>query len=105
MECVGLLALVFAVLTIQRWRATRRRAALMARYGDADIVDAILARKVWQGQTPEQLVDSIGRPVEVDQKVLKTKVKETYKYDQNGKNRFAFRVFLENGHVVGWESK
>ena len=53
----------------------QRRKELMERYGDEQIVNAILAKNIWQGQTVEQLIDSIGRPVDLDQKLLKTKKK------------------------------
>jgi len=59
----------------------------------------------WQGQTPEQLVDSIGHPVDVDKKVLKTKSKEVWKYNQTGKGRFSLRITIENDLVVGWDKK
>ncbi|RKT60759.1 hypothetical protein DFR40_0905 [Azonexus fungiphilus] len=83
----------------------KRRAALIEKYKDESIVAKIMGRMIWQGQTPEQLTDSLGTPVDVDRKVLKTKTKEIWKYNQTGKGRFALRVTLENGEVVGWEQK
>jgi hypothetical protein len=59
----------------------------------------------WQGQTQEQLLDSLGRPADTDTKVLKTKTKEIWKYNRVGKNRFGLRVTVENGVVVGWDKK
>jgi hypothetical protein len=47
----------------------------------------------------------LGNPLDVDQKVLKTKKKEVWKYQPKGANRYALRVILENGLVVGWEQK
>lgn len=77
----------------------------MQKYGDAEIVDMIMKKMVWQGMSAEQLTDSLGRPVATDRKVYKTKTSETYKYDQAGKNRYRRRVTLENGVVVGWDIK
>lgn len=82
-----------------------RKAKLLEKYDDPAIVDLILRGGVWVGQSADQLRDSLGRPVDVDQKVLKTKIKETWKYNQTGKNRFALRVTLEQGRVVGWDDK
>lgn len=48
-------------------------------------------------------MDSLGRPLDIDQKVLKTK--EVWKYNQTGKGRYALRITLENGEVVGWDQK
>ena len=53
----------------------------------------------------EQLLDSIGRPIDRDQRVLKTKTKETWKYHPSGRNRYRLRVMLEDDVVVGWEKK
>lgn len=49
--------------------------------------------------TREQLVDSRGKPTGITQQVLKTKVKETYRY---GSRQRGPRVYLENGAVTGW---
>jgi hypothetical protein len=84
-------------------RAARKK-RLIAKYGDSDLTRLIIAKKICQGMTSEQLIDSWGNPVETDQKILKTKTNETWKYGRTGKNRFKNRVFLENGVVVGWQS-
>jgi hypothetical protein len=83
----------------------RHRAALLAKYQDAHIVDMIIKHMFWQGQTQEQLIDSLGQPADIDQKVLKTKVKEVWKYKQTGANRFGLRVTLEDKVVIGWDHK
>ena len=77
----------------------------MAKYADESIVDMIMARQVWQEQTAEQLLDSLGYPADVDQKVLKTKKKEVWKYGHQGSNRYKTRITLENDVVVGWDMK
>ena len=82
-----------------------RRAELMEKYKDEKIVDDILARRCWVGQTSEQLTDSLGAPVDTDEKVMKTKRREVWKYHQTGHNRFALRVTLEDRIVVGWDEK
>ena len=82
---------------------TRRRKELMEKYGDEEIVDMIMTKMMWQGQTEGQLLDSLGAPSAVDQNVLKTKTKETWKYHPTGRNRYNLRVIVENGTVVGWK--
>jgi hypothetical protein len=64
-----------------------------------------MAGRVWQGATEEMLVESLGRPVDVDERVMKSKTRHVFKYNQLGKNRYGLRVTLENGVVVGWEDK
>ena len=95
---------VLAVVAMQASKRQRRQ-DLIAKYGDATIADLILAHRIWQGMSHEQLVDSLGDPVAIDHRVFKTKEAATYKYNQTGRNRFRCRVKLENGIVVGWEQK
>lgn len=94
---LGVFALITALL------AKRMRVTL--KYKDEDLVDALLNETFWQGQTAEQLRDSLGEPLDIDQKVLKTKVKEVWKYEQTGKNRFGLKITLDDGVVVGWDQK
>ena len=77
----------------------------MEKYGDAELVDRLMRKMFWQGQSEGQLIDSLGRPLDIDQKVLKTKTKEVWKYNRTGKGRYALRITLENGEVVGWDQK
>ncbi len=62
-------------------------------------------KTIWEGMSQAQLIDSWGLPAAKDQKVYKTKIAETFKYNQTGKRSFANRVTVENGIVVGWNSK
>ena len=82
-----------------------RRAILMKRYDNPDMVDTIMEGRIAQGMTAEMVMDVWGEPADMDETVLKTKTKREMKYDQKGKNRFGTRVYLENGVVVGWETK
>lgn len=89
-----------------RQRKTKARLQyLQQKYADDEIVRKILDGYFWRGQTQEQLIDSIGRPLAIDSKVLKSSVREVWKYNQMGKNRYSLRVTLENGIVTGWENK
>lgn len=82
-------------LFVKHVRYRRRRASLIARFGERDAM-RILAREVWQGMTEEQLGESWGLPEDRKQELKKTMLRETLKYGQTGKNRFAQWVFLEN---------
>lgn len=80
----------------------QRRRYLVGKYGK-EIGLMILAKKMWQGMTEEQLTDSWGKPVEISQEVIRRRVRETWKYGQTGKNRFQNRVYFEDGYVIGWK--
>jgi len=82
-----------------------RRRRLMQKYGDASLVDKLMRRMFWTGQPEEQLIDSLGKPNEIDRKVLKTKIKEVWKYNQRTRTRFGLRITLEDGFVIGWDQK
>lgn len=101
----GIIALVFWVLVL-RWvyRWSRRR-FLMKRHGDAQMVDTIMEGNIARGMSLDMVLDAWGKPADMDEVVMKTKTKRELKYDQKGKNRFGTRVYLENGEVVGWETK
>jgi hypothetical protein len=96
------LVLYVAVSTFLR---IRRRNVLIARYGSADIAHRIIAGKVWQGMTRDQLRDAWGEPEDRDEQVLKTKTKEVWKYGRTSRTRFAQKVFIEDEVVTGWESR
>jgi len=83
----------------------KRYEQLMAKYQNEYLVDRLMGQCFWQGQTSEQLFDSLGPPQDVDEKVLKTKKKEVWKYCHQGGNRFRLRITLDNDVVVGWDDK
>ena len=102
---LGIAIIVVAIIGAIAFLKMKRRERLMLKYNDAEIVDKIMNKRIWQGMSQEQLIDSWGSPVTKDQKHLKTKTTEIFKYNQTGKNRFSNRVRVENGIVVGWEKK
>ena len=51
----------------------KRREKLLEKYQDAEVVENILNKTIWVGETNEQLLESLGAPEDIDQKVLKTK--------------------------------
>jgi hypothetical protein len=97
--------LITGIVKVGRYYNRKRREYLLSKYRDQFIVDKIMRHMIWQGMSKEQLLDSWGSPANEDQKIYKTKVTETFKYSQYGRNRFHNRVRLDNGIVVGWEKK
>lgn len=105
-------ALIIIAVLIYRWNAKRKKqkhnewmAYLHSKYQDDEIVELIADGKFWTGQTAEQLEDSIGEPDKVDRKVMKTKTKETWKYNLIRAGQYQLKVTLENEVVVGWDNK
>lgn len=88
----------------RRSEALRRRNDLIERFG-ADIAPRIMRKEIWIGATEDMIRESLGRPVDKDQKVLETKTKEIWKYHPAGVNRYRLRITFENGTVVGWDDK
>lgn len=100
---VAAVVLVFVARSLARHS---RYARLMAKYGgDEKLVQALLTQTIWQGMTAEQLRDSWGEPAAIEQKVMKTRVREVFKYRPLGRNRFRDKVTLEDGLITGWEQK
>lgn len=99
---VGAGALLLALDAYTRWI---QRKVLMARYNDQAVVDKIMRHVIWQGMTASQIVDALGEPELKEQKVMKTKTIETWRYGQKTRTRFQWRITLEDGVVTGWEEK
>ena len=95
-----------AVALVIRVAAKRRRMRhLLSKYQDPLIVERIISKIIWVGETCGQLADSIGNPVDMDEKLLKTKRKSIWKYAHKAGNRYGLRVTVEDGIVVGWDEK
>lgn len=106
---ISLIILVALVIGLAVWlhmsKLKKRREMLLNKYHDSALVESLMARKIWQGQTAEQVLDSLGNPHDVDQKLLKTKKKEVWKYHHQGANRYGLRITLDDDQVVGWDQK
>jgi hypothetical protein len=89
----------------ERQAAHRRRVdSLVQRFG-ADNAARIMRNEIWLGASADMIRESLGNPADKEQKVLKTKTKEVWKYYPTGTNRYKLRVTLENDIVSGWEDK
>lgn len=95
----------FAFFYFQSRKNLQRKNELLKKYGDALLVEKIIKRSIWVGQTKDELLDARGHPVEVDSKLMKTRSREIWKYGRTGKNRFELRVTLDDGQVATWDSK
>lgn len=100
-----IITLVVFVSIVKSYQRKARIKRLMEKYGNMEIVRRIVDQTIWQGETREQLLESLGTPSDIEQSVMKTKTKETWKYTPVGKNRYKNKVIVENGVVVGWNVK
>jgi len=98
-------ATIFIIIWYKSAQTKKRRSLLMSKYQDSELVNNIMERSFWQGQTSEQLMDSLGSPEDIDEKILKTKKKEIWKYNHQSGNRYGLRITLDNDIVVGWDQK
>lgn len=98
---LAIVLIIFIALSIM----LAKRMRLTMKYKDEALVQDLLDEMFWQGQTAEQLRDALGEPLDIDQRVLKTKVKEVWKYEQTGKNRYGLKITLDDGVVVSWDQK
>lgn len=80
------------------------RQSLIARFGQEGAA-AFVQRQIWYGAPRDAVLELYGNPVSVDDKMLKTKVVEVFKYQPLAKNRYGLKVTLENGAVTEWETK
>lgn len=101
----SLVAIIVVVIWYKATQTKKKRAALMSKYQDSELVEKLMGRSFWQGQTSDQLMDSLGSPEDVDEKILKTKKKEIWKYNHQSGNRYGLRITLDNDIVVGWDQK
>jgi Tfp pilus assembly major pilin PilA len=72
--------IIVALIAANIYKNQKRREHLLSKYGDPAIVDKIIRKLIWQGMSKEQLVDSWGAPADIDDKVYKTKITQTFKY-------------------------
>lgn len=94
------------LLVLNGWTKKRARLRyLRDKYQNEHIVQNILSKRIWIGQTSEQLTDSLGYPAATDHKHLKTKTRDIWKYGHQGANRYGLRITVENDAVTGWDSK
>jgi hypothetical protein len=97
--CVGLFA--YYRNRQKAARLAERLVYLRSKYGDEIIVQRIVNKLYWDGQTAEQLRDSLGDASSIDTERLRTKKREVWKYGQIGKGQYRLRITLDQDIVVG----
>ena len=100
---VAIVVILVLIVAGAIWAYRQRRKHLTEKYGDEEIARRMMKGVIWQGETREQLLESLGKPADIDEKVLKTKSKETWKYRKTARNRFGLKITLDDGVVVAWE--
>ncbi|MGA8087666.1 MAG: hypothetical protein WCA10_10190 [Terracidiphilus sp.] len=100
-----IVGIIVLIVLHSKQKQKKRIEFLTSKYGDPTIVDHIFNHRYWQGQTAEQLMDSLGNPHGVDRKLLKTLKREVWKYNPRGVNRYALRITLDNDVVSNWDHK
>lgn len=89
----------------QHDKKQKRLSYLRGKYEDEEVVQKIFQGYFWRGQSEGQLRDSLGPPSDIDNKLLKTKTRDVWKYHHQGGNRFGLRITVEDGYVTGWDKK
>jgi hypothetical protein len=97
--------LVLGIVWYKHDQRQKRIVYLRTKYGDERVVEWILQRRFWQGQTSQQLMDSLGNPRGIDRKSMATRKREVWKYNPRGVNRFGLRITLDNDIVANWDQK
>ena len=81
----------------------RREEELGSRFGP-ECAQRIMSGELFQGMTKEMLLEAWGEPDDLQEERVRSTIKQTWKYNEVGVNRFRDRVYLENDVVVGWKS-
>ena len=102
---IGIITVAGVGVLLHRKLQSDRRKSLQQKYGDSTIVDKIMKRYIWEGQTEEQLLDSLGRPSAIDDHLLKTRYRQVWKYNPMGRGKFGLRVTLDDKCVVAWNQR
>lgn len=103
---VAVIAILILLYGVIKYRQKQSRLAyLRAKYHDEEIVRRILGECFWEGQTSEQLHESLGPPAAIDDMRLKTIKREVWKYHRTGVNRYRLRITVENDRVTAWSKK
>jgi len=105
MPALALAALLFIYALIKFLIKRKRINKLVDKYQDEETVIKIMNGQIWKGMSLVQLFDSLGQPDDIDEKVLKTKRKQIWKYHHSGGNRYKLKITLDDDIVVGWDEK
>ncbi len=102
----GLIILIVVGISLRAKKIAKLRAEkIRLKYADQGIAQKIIDRTIWVGMTGEMLKDAYGEPLKVDQKVMKSKVREVWKYRQLTKTQYGTKITIENNVVTSWDIK
>lgn len=90
-------------ILVLRWFVARliRKARLMKKYQNEDVVRKIMSKTLWVGATKEMVRDSWGRPGDVKQGSHKSE----WCYGSTGKGRWRHRVQFKGTVVVSYTER
>lgn len=97
---IGAILVIVGIVWLNIAKRAKRLSYLRGKYGDESVVQHIMSKTLWQGETAEQVRDSIGLPSSVDNNLLKTRKREVWKYHPHGRGRYRLRVTLDNDVVI-----
>jgi len=97
---VAAILVIVGMVWLKIAKRAKRLAYLRGKYGDESVVQHIMSKTLWQGETAEQVRDSIGLPSSMDNNLLKTRKREVWKYHPHGRGRYRLRVTLDNDVVI-----
>ena len=97
---VAAILVVVGMVWLKIAKRAKRLAYLRGKYADESVVQHIMSKTLWQGETAEQVRDSIGLPSSMDNNLLKTRKREVWKYHPHGRGRYRLRVTLDNDVVI-----
>lgn len=95
-------------IAAQQQQYLARQQYLLNKFDDPVLVQRIFNRSIQLGDSRDVILEAFGPPISVDSDILKTSIKETFKYKKGNENRqdqYSIQIKLENGYVVGWEDK
>jgi hypothetical protein len=102
---VFIVIIIAVAMWLKHAQKQKRIQYLFDKYGDEQIVQRIMNRKFWEGQTAQQLIDSVGNPLSIDKKSMVSRKREVWKYNSIGRSRYGLRITLDNDVVIGWDQK
>ena len=79
----------------------KRLGDLIAKYGDQEIAERILRGEVWVGQSDEQIIDVLGQPDEIGNRIESSRGgSEVWRYGRTSAKRFSLHITLKDGCVT-----
>jgi hypothetical protein len=91
----------YAFFKIMEYKNVRR--GLMRKYRSREVVENVIAKRLWTGQTAEQLEDSLGKPILKYEEKTVGNGAEVWKFHSYSGMKCDLRVLVECGKVSSWK--